>query len=146
MEATPLRPGLVPAADTAPPAPVLADFLGGAETRLRDLLAFAMAAEGARAAGPATIETFRQKADAELHAHAFRLLHNQAEAIRQQAIADHAARAARALSFPRVVTANLVALALAALLAILATAGEPSLLDRLHDGAAQALARFLAGP
>lgn len=148
MDATPLRPA--PASGTAPaepPAqgPALRDFLAGEETRLRDLLAFAMAAEAGREATPAAIEGLRQKAEADLHAHAFRLLHNQVETIRHQAVQEHFSRVTRGLSFSRVLIANLVALAVAAVLALLATSGEPSFLDRLRDGSAQLLARLLTG-
>lgn len=129
-----------------PPAPGPKAFLTGRpEDRVRDLLAFAMAAEAGRALPPAAVEALRQKAEAELHDHAFRLLHNQVATIRQQAVQEHLTGVSRGLSFSRVLIANLVALAIAAVLALLATSGEPSILDRLRDGSAQLLARFLTG-
>jgi hypothetical protein len=152
MTATPLRPTPVAATSTGsypseagPPAPALRDFLGGEETRLRDLLAFALAAEAGSAPTPATVEALRHKAEADLHAHAFRLLHNQIETIRHQAVQEHFTRVSRGLSFSRVLTANLVAFAIVAVLALAATSGEPSVLDRLRDGFAPLLARFLTG-
>lgn len=151
MTATPLRPAPAPtpgsdtAAEAAPPPPALGDFLGTEETRLRDLLAFALAAEAGRAPTPAAMETLRHKAEADLHAHAFRLLHNQIETIRQQAIQEHFTRVSRGLSFSRVLIANLVAFAIIGVLALAMTSGEPSVLDQLRDGFAPLLARFLTG-
>jgi hypothetical protein len=73
-------------------------------------------------------------------------LHNQVELIRQQAAQEQISRMSRGLSFSRVVIANLVALAIAGVLALGATTGEHTLLDRLRDMSAQLLARLLAGP
>lgn len=109
-------PRAVPAADL--PAPPLSAFLAGAETRLRDLLAFGMAAEAGRPVGPAEVEALRRKADAELAAYAFRTLHNQAEAIRQQAVQEHFARL-RIPGFATLVAANLIALVAGAAIAFL---------------------------
>jgi len=130
-----------PAAAPSPRA-----FLAGPETRLRDLLAYALAAEAGRPVAPAAIEELRNKAEAELQAHAFRVLHNQVETIRRDAVAEQMSRMSRGLSFSRVVIANLVAIAVAAVLALLMTLGEPPLLDALRDVLAQLLARLFAGP
>lgn len=137
-----------PPPEPAPAAPPLAlrDVLAGPETRMRDLLAFALAAEAGRPVPPGAIETLRNKAEAELQAHAFRLLHNQVETIRREAVAEQISRMPRGLSFSRVVIANLVAIAVATVLAVLMTSGEPPLLDALRDVLAQLLARLFAGP
>jgi hypothetical protein len=93
-----------------PAAPCLEDFITDrADDRLRDLLAFAMAVEAARPVEP---ETLRRKAEAELQAHAFRTLHNQAEAIRLEAAKDQIARLRRGPGFLKLVLANLLAVTL----------------------------------
>lgn len=109
----------------APPAPQLADFLGGEDTRLRDLLAFGMAAQAGGPLGPEAVPALRRKADAELQAHAFRLLHNQVETIRRQAVDEQLARGPRGLSFNQAVAANLAALVLAGALAVLGWLASP---------------------
>ncbi|WP_439595032.1 hypothetical protein [Falsiroseomonas sp.] len=99
-----------PVALATPPAPCLEDFVtDGAEHRLRDLLAFALAVEAGR---PTEREALRGKAEAELQAHAFRTLHNQAEAIRMEAARDQLARLRGGPGFLKLVLANLVALGL----------------------------------
>lgn len=121
-------------AEAAPPAagPALADFLGAEETRLRDLLAFALAVQGGRA-GPDGIEGLRRKAEAELHAHAFRLLHNEAERLRREGMEAERARAPRGGGFLLAVAANLAALALFALGLLAVQAADPALLPRLAE-------------
>lgn len=127
-------------------APWPRDFLSGPDTRLRDLLAFALAAEAGRAVTPDGIEALRKKAEAELQAHAMRTLHNRVETIRLEAVAEFPARTPRGLSFSRVVIANLVAIGVAGVLALAASLGEPPLLDALRDVLAQIFARFFTGP
>jgi hypothetical protein len=134
------------ATSAAPAGPLLRDFLAGPDTRLRDLVAFALAAEAGRPVPPSGIEALRNKAEAELHAHAFLILHNQVETIRHEAITDQMGRMSRGLSFSRVVIANLVALGVVGVLALAATSGEPPLIDALRDVLAQLLARIFAGP
>jgi hypothetical protein len=124
-------------AATPPPGPVIGAFLAGEETRLRDLLAFGMAAEAGRV-GPDGIEGLRRKAEAELHAHAFRHLHNEVERIRREAMDEERGRAPRAGGFLGQVLANLAALAALALLLIILQAASPGLLS----GLAQAIARL----
>jgi len=135
-----------PAAAEAPTAPALRDFLAGPDTRLRDLVAFALAAEAGRPVPPAGVEGLRNKAEADLQAHAFRLLHNQVETIRREAVAEQMARMSRGLSFSGVVIANLLALAVAGVVALAATTGEPPLIQALRDVLAQLVARLFAGP
>ena len=131
-------------ADPAAPADLsLPDFVGGAETRLRDLLAFGMAVEAGRPAGPDGVEALRRKAEAELEAHAFRVLHNQVEAIRRQAVDEHLGKARRGLSFLGAVLANLIALGLVAA-ALLAAGGDVPVLGQLADRIAQMLAQSSA--
>lgn len=127
-----------------PPTPALKDFIGSAETRLRDLLAFGMAAEAGRPPGPDGIEGLRRKADAELEAHAFRVLHNQVEAIRRQAMDEQLARTGRGLSFLGAVAANLAALLLGGALLLALLAYEPSVFTRAADHIAQLLAQLSA--
>jgi hypothetical protein len=91
----------------------VSDFLSGSETRLRDLLAFGMAVEAGRPLPPDGVETLRRKAEADLQAHAFRLLHNQVETIRRDAMQEQVARLPRGLSFSQAVVANLLGLILA---------------------------------
>jgi hypothetical protein len=123
----------------APAGPAIGAFLGTEETRLRDLLAFGLAAEAGRV-GPDGIEGLRRKADADLHAHAFRHLHNEVERIRREAKDEERGRAPRDSGFLRQVLANLVALAAFGLLLLALQAANPGLLPSL----AQAIAR-LAG-
>jgi hypothetical protein len=148
--ATPQAPGPAPTGPLPtgplPTGPLPRDFLSGPDTRLRDLLAFALAAEAGRPVPPGGIEALRNKAEAELHTHAFRILHNQVETIRHEAITEQMGRMSRGLSFSRVVIANLVALGVVGVLALAATSGEPPLLDALRDVLAQLLARFFTGP
>lgn len=125
-------------------APALRDFVGGAETRLRDLLAFGMATQAGRPPGPDGIEELRRKADSELEAHAFRVLHNQVEAIRRQAVDEHLGKVRRGLSFPGAILANLVALGLGAALLLMAAGTDVPVLGQVADRIAQLLAQFSA--
>lgn len=131
--------------DAAPPdaGPSLAAFLrgGGPESRLRDLLAFGLAAEAGRPPGAGGVKALQDKAEAELAAHAIRLVHNQIETIRLQAVRDHISRMPRGLSFPRLVMANLVAFAILAVLALAATAIDPGWADRIGEISAPRLAQ-----
>lgn len=86
-----------------------------AETRLIDLLAFAIAVEAGRPATPEAIEALREQASAALSDHAFRYLHNSVEQIRRDAIAEHLGQIARPLGFGKLLLANLLAIALAGL-------------------------------
>lgn len=132
----------LPAGD--PPPIAMQDFLAGPETRLRDLLAFGMAAEAGRALGPDGVETLRKRAEAELEAHAFRVLHNQVEAIRRDAAQEAAGRLRRGLSFTGAVAANMIGVALVLGLALLAWNMDPRAFAPLADSFAQLLAQFSA--
>jgi hypothetical protein len=81
------------------------------EMRLRDMLAFAMAAEAGGAAPD--VAGLRHKAEGELNAFAYRLLHNRVEEIRREAMQEQIAGMRPTLSFATLVTANAVALILA---------------------------------
>jgi hypothetical protein len=120
-------------ADPAADVPALRDFLGAEESRLRDLLAFGMAVQAGRPPGPDGVDGLRRKAEADLHAYAFRLLHNQVEEIRRQAIAEQLDRMPRPLGFPGAVLANLAALALAAAIVAVTLALDPTIPSRLAD-------------
>ncbi|MCK8783364.1 hypothetical protein M0638_03070 [Roseomonas sp. NAR14] len=100
------------------PIPSLADFLSDREReemRLADRLAFAMAVEAGQPATPELIERLRRQASADLHSHAFRLLHNQVAEIRQNAVLEHLGRMPRPPGFVKLVLATLCGLLLAAL-------------------------------
>lgn len=97
-----------------PPLPVPQAFMAGEETRVRDLLAFALAAEAAKPVGAGEIASFRAKAEAELEAHAFRSLHNRVEAIRSEAMQEGIMRMRGGPGLPRLVIANLVAFGIGA--------------------------------
>lgn len=99
---------------------------GDPEMRLRDLLAFAHAAE-AGGTQP-DIAALRLRAEGELNAYAFRLLHNRVEDIRREAMQEQVASIRPTLSFSTLVAANVVALAAAGIgvllfWALLAAAG-----------------------
>jgi hypothetical protein len=79
------------------------------EDRLRDLLAFAFAAEEGRLPAPDGVDALRRKADAELSAHAVRHLHNRVEEIRREAQAEALAAGPRPPGFVKLVLAALVA-------------------------------------
>jgi hypothetical protein len=142
-----------PAAASRPgPRPVQAgqafgvkDFLSGEDTRLRDLLAFGMAVEAGRLSGPEGIAELRRKADADLEAHAFRVLHNQAETIRRQAVDDHLARMPRGQSFLGAVFATMAGIALFLAIVVLIWLASPNLFGELHAHLAQLAARFHPG-
>ncbi len=126
--------------------PSLRDFVTAPDHRLRDLLAFGMAVEAGRPLGPDGAEGMRRQAEADLQAHAFRVLHNQVEAIRRQAMEEQMARMSRGQSFVRLVLANLVALILAGVIAFVAWTAEPGLASYVTDTLAQFLAQFSARP
>jgi hypothetical protein len=113
-----------------PPGPSLGPFLGGEETRLRDLLAFAFAVQAGRI-GPDGIEPFRRRAEAALTDNAFRTLHNEAERIRHEAAAEERARIPAGGGFLRAVGANLCALAIFAAAALALAIADPGLPARL---------------
>ncbi|MBW8268542.1 hypothetical protein [Caldovatus aquaticus] len=129
----PSRAGAADASPGPDPAlPRLAAFRsgdggGGEDRRLSDLLAYALAVEAHEAAlaaarppaplTPEAIRRLRDQAARQLHDHAFRFLHNRVEEIRAEAIAEHLGRHPRPPGLPRLVLANLIALALAALAA-----------------------------
>jgi hypothetical protein len=115
-----------------PALPGTAAFLSGAETRLRDLLAFALAAEGGKPVGPGDVAALRQKAEAELEAYAFRTLHNRVEAIRLEAMQEQVARLRGGPGLIRLVFANLVALLIAAGLGFAAWRYQADLLALLN--------------
>jgi hypothetical protein len=87
------------------------------EMRLRDMLAFAMAADSGGAAPDIT--GLRQKAEGELNAFAFRLLHNRVDEIRREAMQEQIAGMRPTLSFATLVAANAVALVAAGLIGAL---------------------------
>lgn len=139
------------AARPNPPSPLpgvsLRDFLSGPDTRLRDLVAFGMAVEAGRPPGPEAIETLRRQAEADLQAHAFRLLHNQVETIRREAMDEQMARTrAASLGFGGAVLANLVALLLVGSAVLLAPSIDFGGIDLspLTDRLAQLLAQISA--
>lgn len=140
----------LPGAGATPQAagPALGDFLAGPETRMRDLLAFGMAVEAGRPPGPDGIEALRRRAEAELESHAFRVLHNQVETIRRQAVEEQIGRLGGGLRFRGAVLANLLALALAGgglfLARELDLAPAADLLATISDRFAQLLAQFSA--
>lgn len=120
--------------DTGPPGagPVAAGPAGGASTgpalaafragrseaeRTADLLAFAIATERGLAHTPDAVERARREADAALGDYSLRHLHNTVEQIRQEAVVTHLGRLRPPPGFPRLVAANLVALAAAGALA-----------------------------
>jgi len=131
--------------DAPPPSFALEDFLSGSDARLRDLLAFGMAAETGRPLGPDGVAGLRRQAEAELEAYAFRLLHNQAETIRRQAMDEQIARLPRGISFSGAVAANLAALVLGGVLLIFAWLVAPDFFAELSAQLAQLLARFSVG-
>jgi hypothetical protein len=108
-----------------PPSAFRAGEPGTAEA-LQDALAYGFYAraaedgrEPARVAGePATadmIARYRAQATADLHAYAFRYLHNHAEQIRQDAIREHLTHLRRPPGFITLVVASLVGVLLGAL-------------------------------
>jgi hypothetical protein len=126
----PRQPEALRAVEPGLPSP--SAFREGEETRLRDLLAFAMAAEAGQPVGPGDIASLRQRAEAELHAHAFRTLHNQVEAIRTEALREGMQRSARGPGLFRLVLGNLLAIAVAAGLGWLAWRHQADLLTLLN--------------
>ena len=120
--ARPVRAGIGPAAFRTGEGP---------EERLIGQVAFALAAEaGAAPQNAEALQALRDQATASLSDFAFRYLHNRAEEIRREAVAEAAARMGRPSRFPMLVLANLTALAIAAA-AGLALAANPHLLAGL---------------
>lgn len=109
-------PAMPPPPDSARPEPLRPDaFLADpAADRLTGLLAFALAAERQAEPSPETIARFRHEADVALTEHAFRTLHNNVERLQQEAVLARLGHLPRPPGLLRLVSANLVALALAA--------------------------------
>ena len=112
---------------------------------MRDLLAFGMAVESGQPPGPDGVDSLRRKAEGELEAYAFRLLHNQAETIRRQAMDEQIARLPRGISFSGAIAANLAALVLGGVLLLFAWLVAPDFFAELSAQLAQLLARFTVG-
>lgn len=87
---------------------------GSAEDRERDLLAFALAAQGGDTLSPETVEKRRREADAALAAWAHRYLHNRIEQIRLEAVREHLGRLPRPPSPVRLTLAAFLGVVLAA--------------------------------
>jgi hypothetical protein len=108
----------------APPAPgpALEAFRAGRSDaeRIADLLGFAIATERGLPETPDGIERARQEADAALGDYSLRYLHNHVEQIRREAVAEHLGRLRPPPGFARMVIANIVALALAGALSLVA--------------------------
>jgi hypothetical protein len=131
-DVTDAPPPAARAADAAAPAPTQvlppsAFRSGQADEALQDSLAYGLYArateegrEPMRMAGePATLERiarYRAQATAELHAFAFRYLHNHAEQIRQDAIREYLGRIRRPPGPIALVTASTIGVLLAAAL------------------------------
>ena len=98
-------------AEQAPPPGPAAFLTGRPEDRVRDLLAFAMAADAGSADNERAIEGYRRKADAELTAHAMTILQTRVQEIRRDAAAQAMARAGRPVGFGLVFLAALLAAA-----------------------------------
>jgi len=147
--AAPAGPRPVPAAQARPtPAPLgvgLQDFLTSGETRLRDLLAFGLAVEAGRMPTSDGIVALHRKAEAELEAHAFRVMHNQAEQIRRQAVDDHIARAPKGLTVVGATFATMVGITLFLALLTLIWLAAPNLFGELLAHLAQLAARLHPG-
>ena len=114
-----IRPDLGGSTGLAEASPNLAAFRsgGGAEDRLVELLAFAMAAERKEEVTPESVERLRQEAGTALSDFAFRYLHNTIDQVRRDAVAEHLGQLRQPPGFLRLVLANLVALGLAGLAA-----------------------------
>lgn len=112
-----LRPDQPAGTETRLPEDDLAAFRAGrpAETRLIDLLAFALATESRAPATDEQVEALRQQAAAALSEYSFRYLHNSVEQIRRDAVAEQLRQTNRPLGFGKLLLANLLALALASL-------------------------------
>ncbi|MCB4821073.1 hypothetical protein [Roseicella aerolata] len=97
----------------------LARFMAGrpATERAVDLMAFALAAEKRQAPSDETIDRFRQEAATALSEYAFRYMHNAVEQIRREAMAEQLSRLGRPPGFGTLLLANLLALAIAGLVA-----------------------------
>jgi hypothetical protein len=88
--------------------------------RTADLLAYAIATERGLPPTPDAIERARQDANAALGDYSLRYLHNHVAQLRQEAVAEHLGRLRPPPSLIGLVIANLVALALAGALCLLA--------------------------
>ena len=97
--------------DLPEPAAFQADHPG--ESRLTGLLAFALAAERREPTDPDTVARLKREAEAALCDHAFRYLHNNIERLRREAVAEQLGHLPQPPGLLRLVTANLVALAIA---------------------------------
>jgi hypothetical protein len=119
-------PAMSPPPDSARPEPLRPEplrpeplrpdaFLADpAADRLTGLLAFALAAERQAEPSPETIARLRHEAEVALTEHAFRTLHNNVERLQQEAVLARLGHLPRPPGLLRLVSANLVALALAA--------------------------------
>jgi hypothetical protein len=158
---TRLRDGAeIEANATAAPRPVVSQVLaprgfltGRDDDTLRDLLAYGQYARAAqegrepmRIEGePATadmIERYRAQANADLHAFAFRYMHNQAETIRQDAVREQLGSMRPPPGIAKLVLANLIGLGVAVLawIALAGPGGVTGAVDR-----ASAMLRSLGG-
>jgi hypothetical protein len=104
-----------------------------------------MAVDAGRMPGPDGITDFRRKADADLEAYAFRVLHNQAEQIRRQAVDDHIARMPRGLSFIGAALATAVGILLFLALLTGLWLAVPTVFDDILAHLAQLAARLHPG-
>lgn len=125
-QASPQAPGEAEQPASSPGQAATADLgleafrSGRDDDRLVDLLAFAMAVEqGGAPPDRAEIARLRGLAATELSQEALRILHNQVQEIRREAVAEELAGLRRPLGFGTVVLANLLAIGIgAALLAL----------------------------
>ena len=119
---TALRPPTIEPGEI-PPAPAGTDMLAafragrGAEDRLADLLAFALATERGDAPTAEAIDSARRAAQTALSDHAFRYLHNSVEQIRREAAAEQQARQPRPPGLGTIFLANMLALVIFAAVA-----------------------------
>jgi hypothetical protein len=104
-----------PDADRAKLAAFSAFRSGDPEGRLRDLVAFGLAWEAAKPVAADEIPDFRRKAEAELHANAFRVLHNRVQEIRLEAMTEQAALSGAGAGYARLIVAQMIAMLLFAI-------------------------------
>ncbi len=95
---------------------------------------------------PGPIEAGWKKPKAELQAPVRRPPQSETATIRYRAVSSCMARLPHGLSLSRFVIANLMAIAVAGVLALATASGEPPLLDALRDVFAPIVARLFAGP
>lgn len=130
-EFAPKVASLLPTSNRSPDALALAAFQSnGAEDRLTDLLAFAMAVESGETPGAATVERLRARAGAELADHAARATHNRIDEIRRDAVAEHIGHLRRPPGLVKLILANLVALGIGAAILVWLQA-NPALFSRI---------------